>query len=158
MALKDVHEAVLHGKEMVTDYYDLVSKHETSTRYAIIDPILRALGWKIWDPNECEVEYQLKNGRVDYALFDRVPEVVMLVEAKRLDKDSSAFERQLSKYSRGMGDGMCVLTDGKRWHLYVMGEKGRFKDKHIESVDIVDQSVRQAAQKLNSYIRRSLWW
>ena len=159
MALKDVEKAVRHGKEMVNEYYDLVSKHETSTRYAIIDPILMALGWKIWDPNECEVEYQLgKKGRVDYALFDCIPEVVILVEAKRLDKDSSAFERQLSKYSRGMGDGVGVLTDGKRWHLYVMGEKGRFKDKHIESVDIVDQSVRQAAQKLNSYIRRSLWW
>ena len=159
MALKDVEEAVLHGREMIAEYYDLVSRHETSTRYAIIDPILWALGWKTWDPGECEVEYERgQQGRVDYALFNREAKVVILVEAKRLDKDSSAFERQLSKYSRGIQNGVGVLTDGEIWHLYDLSKKGRFGSKYIESVDIVDQAARQAAQKLNSLLSRRKWW
>lgn len=44
---------------------------EAQTRYAIIDPILSALGWDTSDPKECRPEWQFKGSkqRVDYALF-----------------------------------------------------------------------------------------
>ena len=44
---------------------------EDQTRYAIIDPILRALGWDTADRKVCYPEWQSKGSkrRVDYALF-----------------------------------------------------------------------------------------
>ena len=154
-----VEEKVLHGREMVTKHYDEVSKHETSTRYAIIDPILWALGWETWNPKECQVEYQRGHqGRVDYALFDRWKKAVIVVEAKRLDKNSAAFERQLSKYSRGIGEGVGVLTDGEIWHLYDLRERGRFEDKYIYKVDIAKHTAPQCARKLNRWLRKERWW
>ena len=154
-----VENAVLHGKKMIDDHYHLVSKHETCTRYAIIDPILWALGWETWKPIECEVEYQRgQQGRVDYALFDRGEKAVILVEAKRLDKDSAEFEGQLAKYSLGIREGVGVLTDGEIWHLYDLRKRGRFEDKYVYSIDIADDAAPQCALRLNRWLRKERWW
>ena len=159
MAIKDVEDAIKHGISMIDDYADLVSSHETCTRYIIIDPILWALGWKTYDPAECEVEYQRGNqGRVDYALFNRDDELVILIEAKRLDKNSANFERQLAKYARGMSDGVGVLTDGELWHLYDLSKRGRFESKFVDTVDIYEDNTRNAAQILNRMLSRRAWW
>lgn len=159
MAIKDVEQSILHGKNMVENYYDLVSVHETSTRYAIIDPILWALGWETWDPDQCEVEYQRgQQGRVDYALFDQEGNVVILVEAKRLDKNSADFEGQLSKYSRGIKQGVGILTDGEVWHIYDLSKRGKFERKYVASVDICEDNVQQAAQTLTKWLDNSQWW
>ncbi len=159
MAIKDVESAIRTSAEMIEGYWDLVSNHETCTRYVLIDPVIWALGWKTHDPEECEVEYQRGNqGRVDYALFDREANVVILIEAKRLDKSSANFEGQLAKYARGMKKGVGVLTDGMEWHLYDLEMRGRFPSKYIDSVDVSEDSPRSAAQFLNKWLSRRNWW
>ena len=79
----------------------LPNKHETSTRYMFIDPILRALGWDLSDPDECVVEYRVATGlrgtnegsrRTDYALLDARGNPAVLVEAKRIDVDTEEEE------------------------------------------------------------------
>ena len=69
---------------------------EDLTRYGIIDPTIRALGWDTADPKECHPEYpRSENGdRVDYAFFTRLdlakleeedmPTPDIIVEAKAL--------------------------------------------------------------------------
>ena len=62
-----------------------VSEYETRTKYALIDPVLSALGWNLADPTQAKLEFAIEGGRVDYALFK--PELeypAILVEAKRL--------------------------------------------------------------------------
>ena len=49
--------------------HDRPSLDEYQTRYALIDPILRALGWDSEDPKSCYPEWHYENQRVDYALF-----------------------------------------------------------------------------------------
>ena len=64
---------------------------ELSTRYMVIDPVLRSLGWDLSDPSHCMVESpagqaagpQARCPRVDYSLRCGGREVV-LVEAKRV--------------------------------------------------------------------------
>lgn len=159
MAIKDVEDAIKHGIKMIDLYPHLVSSHETCTRYAIIDPIIRALGWDTSDPAECEVEYPRGNqGRVDYALFNRDAQPVILIEAKRLDKNSANFERQLAKYALGIPAGVGVLTDGVLWHLYDLSERGRFGRKFVGTVDICEDNTRKSAQTLNKMLRRPSWW
>ena len=69
--------AQLHGTH--------VSEYETRTRYALIDPVLLALGWDLANPVQAKLEYEIEGGRIDYALFKNGLETpVVLVEAKRL--------------------------------------------------------------------------
>ena len=113
---------------------------ETHTRYAIIDPILRGLGWDTTDPKECHPEYPrpYPTGRVDYALFGEWSAVdieggsiepAVIVEAKALRGELDEHLDQLEQYATigppmVPGDGMAVLTNGNEWRMYDIGDRG----------------------------------
>ena len=68
--------------------------NETTTRYVLIDPVLRCLGWHLDDPAECEYEEGV-GGRYDYRLGKRI-----LIEAKKLGSITIHDEKQLRDYLR----------------------------------------------------------
>lgn len=114
--------------------YPWNSWREDQTRYAVIDPILRDLGWNTADPKECLIEYPMWDGHgnmgvVDYALFQEcsaqdianqkiTPRV--LIEAKSLRASLDPYLDQLMWYVRTsrMTEGLAVLTNGAEWRLY----------------------------------------
>ena len=59
-------------------------QNEALTRYALIDPLLRELGWDTEDPTLVIPEYKGVGGSADYALFSG-DKLLMIVEAKKLD-------------------------------------------------------------------------
>ena len=103
-----------------------VNNHETSTRYMVIDPILRALGWDLSDPDECVVEYEVARRahypatRVDYVLKDSASEPAIAIEAKRIDVESDD-ERALDQMERYLQDiptaTLAVVTNGQYWNI-----------------------------------------
>ena len=50
MPLESLHSLVETLKERIQDHSDALSVNETLTRYALIDPLLRELGWDTADP------------------------------------------------------------------------------------------------------------
>lgn len=146
MAIEDVQAVIRHANRIIRESKELVEKHERRTRYYIIDPIIRSLGWDTSDPVECEFEYWLPAGKADYALFvNRRQESnpVVILEAKGMDVPLlPGGERQLGKYARGIRRGTAVLTDGRKWRIYDLSTQARFfpskfKDtKFVREVDI----------------------
>jgi len=134
------------------------------TRYTIIDPIIRALGWDTADPHQIRFEYPWpKDGGVDYALFNRNRQPVILIEAKGWYKDSGAHEWQLEGYiektrNNGERPSVGVLTDGWNWHLYDLKKRGAFENKFTETVDIYDGGIWSSARTLNRELRKQRWW
>ena len=162
MALNDVKDAIKTNQYMMDQHGDVIARHEVSTRYVLIDPIVRALGWCTSDPIECQVEYP-RGGRrkkVDYVLMDREGNSVILLEAKsyRLYSSQLGFVRQLAGYTRGMTRGVGALTDGQYWHIYDLGQRGRFQEKLTDTVDTYNDQMNQAARTLNRWLRKSRWW
>ena len=100
-----------------------LSQSEALTRYALIDPLLRELGWDTEDPSMVVPEYRVPNNQIaDYVLFhgDRP---AMVVESKKLD-ESLQGGRALDQgilYCAHTGAGYFLLTDGNRWELYESG-------------------------------------
>ena len=93
MSIQDVRAVILRVQPHIFEYdpgpprdYNPdapANNHETSTRYVIIDPILRSLGWDLSDPRDCVVEYRVSAGSrraVDYALLDTMGRPVILVD------------------------------------------------------------------------------
>ena len=76
MAIRHVREAIRHGVSVLEGPPERLNGHELRTRYAIIDPILRGLGWETSNPSHCEVEFRVPGSgeRVDYALLVFVAE------------------------------------------------------------------------------------
>ena len=56
---------------------------EALTRYALVDPVLCALGWDVSDPEKVRPEFPTEQGRPDYALLWEEKPLIM-VEVKPL--------------------------------------------------------------------------
>ena len=141
---------------------------EVHIRYAIVDPIIRALGWNTEDPKECHPDYPRwygnKNGTVDYALFnartvkamveDNSPPLIM-IETKPLKVDLDRYNTQLRMFMRAspeMIDGIVVLTNGRRWRLYDASKPGRVPEKLIYEVNLRENAINHSAKALIEHI------
>ncbi len=100
--------------------------NETTTRYVLIDPVLRELGWCLDNPDEVEYE-EGKDGRWDYNLRKR-----LLIEAKKLGGIKDKDKRQLIKYLRDNSMKHGVLTDGNEWTKWTISQDGEDVDFNIE--------------------------
>ena len=159
---------------------DQPSLGETQTRYALIDPILRALGWDTADPKVCYPEWRIKNHRVDYALFPRsevqdlvdgivVPAIV--IEAKSLYRPAQPRGeygqaiwkddiQQLQDYIDAeprMDEGLAVFTNGRKWLLYILGGTHRLRDIDPVAADLERDDPGFFAQKLEEHMGRQHW-
>ena len=160
MLNQDLQSAVEHCQRAISEHSHLIAKHETNTRYTLIDPILWALGWETWNPRQCELEYRPEGlVRVDYALFNRQGEQVVAVEAKRLGHLRQQNNLQLAKYVRDMPEGMAVLTDGNHWSIYNLAKPGGNLETRLDTQVIIANSTSCAiARKLSKALNRNLWW
>ena len=141
---------------------------EEHTRYAVIDPVITALGWDTSDPKECHPEYWRFRGdeaadRADYALFGTpdlaaigngtvAPDVI--IEAKNLNVALEEHVEQLRRYVGAdprMGTGVAVLTNGREWWLYDLDRRGAFQGKRIDPVNVLEGNLREAARTLNEF-------
>ena len=100
--------------------------NETATRYALIDPVLKELGWRLDDPVEVRYE-EGDGGRWDYKLGNR-----MLIEAKKLDGLKPKDEDQLIAYLQKNNMGHGVLTDGNLWQKFTVSSFGHDQDFRIK--------------------------
>ena len=123
----EVHGAQLRSKEM-------------QTRYALIDPLLRELGWDTSDPSLVTPEIPTSGGRADYALL-RDGKPVVMVEAKRLGEDLKGAVSQGVQYCLERGTQHFAVTDGQRWEVYETHRPVPIEQKKVVSFDVVGDSA-----------------
>lgn len=153
------------------EYYPGKTKwRETHTRYAFVDPIIRALGWDTSDPKECHPEYYRPYGRsrlVDYAMFEKEnlgdigkwearPKII--IEAKAMDTNLGPRHlAQLQRYSQAspsMTQGVAVLTNGGEWRLYEVEGRRSLSNVECEKVNIRSDDLQHIAEVLHSLLER----
>ena len=174
MTIKAVRLAIQHARDVMEEWAKVGSTdwRETQTRYAIIDPIIRALGWDTEDPKECYPEYDLSEGntRPDYALFGdwSVEDIaksgiapVAIIEAKALHLSlTDEFVDKLEQYTKEeprMTEGVAVLTNGGEWRLYEVEGRRKFANKLIAEIDIIQGNRLEAARTLEECLGRRQW-
>ena len=91
-------DAIMAASWRVDVHGEYIASKEVRTRYALIDPILQALGWNLSDPSQVRLEHetrrdQPKPPRVDYALMSTTGKPVILVEAKPLHEEYVAIHK-----------------------------------------------------------------
>ena len=120
MPLESLLELVKTLSDRIDRHGPALRQSESLTRYALIDPLLRELGWDTSDPNMVIPEYRVPNNQLaDYALInDGRP--VIVVESKKLDEplQSGKALDQGILYCAHTGSKHFVLTDGRRWQIY----------------------------------------
>lgn len=177
-------------EKAINNVHSLVEKHgdyfqgslEWHARYWLIDPMLKALGWDVGNPEQVWVEYWTDNGGwADYAFFKPGSDTpLMIVEAKKtknpgyaLDSSLEWFSQkdkgpegwvywkdeevaQLEGYTESMKEGYGVLTDGVFWSVYDLSMPGQFADKLEAYFCILIPPVERSAEVLKKLHRRNL--
>lgn len=119
---------------------------EEQVKFAIISPVLRALGWNDADPDVCVPEYSVEGGSVDYALLDR-DQALVFIEAKRVDAMDGRGEEQLFRYASNQGVPFLVLTDGNRWDFYLSMAPGLPTERRFYRLEL-----RQFEHRISEYV------
>ncbi|MDE0107088.1 MAG: type I restriction enzyme HsdR N-terminal domain-containing protein [Bryobacterales bacterium] len=151
MLLEDLTAVIESRRSTIRNHRQFISENETRTRMALIDPLLKALGWDSSDPSRVAPEYGVedkKGKRVDYALKDTGGNPVAIMEAKRLGEDLDEHLIQLINYANLSGIKYAGLTDGDRWQLYDVFAPVPIEKKRMLNVSIDSESLHSSALKL----------
>ena len=102
MPLESLLELVETLRARIDEHGASLRQNEMRTRYALIDPFLRILGWDTSNPAEVVVEDGSGDGRADYLLLNE-DQPVMIIEAKRLGLGVSDGRQQAANYAMDQG-------------------------------------------------------
>ena len=147
MPLENLLTLIEKLRERIDNHGDALRQSEALTRYALIDPLLRELGWDTEDPDVVVPEYSSGSGRVDYALCKNGKSVIML-EAKKLDTPLNDAIGQGIQYCLVEGTEYFAVTDGQRWEIYETHKPVPIDDKRIIQFDLKDPSAAACLKAL----------
>ena len=133
---------------------------EEAAKVRIVLPILSALGWDYTDPSHVDFEYAVRTrrqrGQVDIALREPRDANVALIEVKAPDKKLDAFVDQLMEYAFNDSAGICVLTTGLVWWLYLPHvADAKPSERRFAQLDVVHDSVDQLIDDFETYLSRT---
>ncbi len=138
MPLESLLELVETLGDRIDRHSGALKQSEALTRYALIDPLLRELGWDTSDPGMVIPEYKSGNGRADYALMNN-GSPAMMVEAKSLDTNlGGAVLSQGINYCLMEGTSHLCVTDGSVWEIYETHKQVPIDKKRIVRFDLKD--------------------
>ena len=148
MLLGELVECIELLQERIRSHRDALRENETRTRMALIDPLLRVLGWDVFDPEVVTPEYKAGGGWADYALLRADGRPAATVEAKKLGETLSSHRMQMLNYAVASGIEYAGLTDGDHWELYSVFEPVPLDDKRKLEISITNTPVHTSALNL----------
>jgi len=125
---------------------------EAAVSQGVILQALHKLGWPIFDPNIVIPEYSLEGRRVDFALCHPALRPSIFIEVKKVGLSGGA-DRQLFEYAFHSGVPMAILTDGQEWSFYLPGEQGRYDERRVYKLDLLERNIEEAVNCLEKYLR-----
>ena len=146
MPLESLLTLVEKLRERITANDRELRKNEWLTRYALIDPLLRELGWDTEDPALVRPEYNVGDGSAaDYALLNNEGKPVMMVEAKSLGTPLQDALEQGLRYCLIKRTRYLSITDGGRWEIYYDADKtGDPSKKRLVQFDLKNGPATEA--------------
>ena len=126
---------------------------EDNVKRVVIEPILKELGWNIYDTREFRSEYNLSGGKVDYALHLE-DEPYVFLEAKNPREELGKHQRQLLEYAFEKGSPLAVLTNGLKWWLYLASASVDWEKRRFSVIDLRNPDVSQTMEILIDFLSR----
>ena len=123
-----IYQVLQHIQANAQVNASIFRKNEAATRAALIDPVLRALGWDTANVQMVEPEKTLGNElRIDYLLKDPSGRPWVVVEAKCLDSslDKYGYVGKIFGYALTLNVHTVCISDGITWHLHTHLRHGK---------------------------------
>ena len=146
--LDDLVAVITTLKKRIEAHGPALRENEIRTRMALIDPLLKVLGWDTSDPAMVLPEYDVSGRKADYALLGCNGNPSATVEAKKLGEPLASHRMQMLNYSNASGVEYAGLTDGDKWELYEVFKRGQLEERRALDVSIANTPAPEAALKL----------
>ena len=147
MLLDELVAAIDNVKSRIELHQSSLRQSEALTRYSLIDPMLRALGWDTADPALVVPEYRAAGGFADYALMG-LARPVSLLEAKKLGENLTSGVGQALNYCNEQGINFMLVSDGDTWVMYEVFRQAPIEERRMVSLSVRADPVHEAALKL----------
>ena len=141
MPLEELLSVIETLRGRIAAHGPALRQSEALTRYALIDPLLRGLGWDTADPSQVVVEYRSESGSADYALLGTDGKPQVIVEAKKLGTPLQTAVQQAINYCIIDGFRYFAVTDGRHWELYNTHHPGPLSGKLVMRLDITGSAA-----------------
>ena len=158
----DFKDTVLQLAERIAKQKDAITTEE-GTKNAFIMPMLIALGYDVFNPEEVvpELDCDLvkkKGEKIDYAIMkDNQP--ILLIECKHCKQDLNLHDTQLQKYFVASNARFGVLTNGVEYRFYTDLDKSNLMDEKpflmVNMLDLSDVDIEQLKKFHKSYYNES---
>ncbi len=142
MPLENLLDTVETLRRRITEHGAALRQSEALTRYALIDPLLRVLGWNTEDPSMVIPEYRSSAGSADYALLGNDSSApALIIEAKKLGEPlDDKVTLQGLNYCNFIGTPHFALTDGKTWKIYLTFKQAPLEERLISTFTVGEMS------------------
>ena len=132
--------------------------NEEDTRGILIDPILQALGWNIFDANEISRNSKTTSGKfIDYILKFNGKQIYL--EAKPLSSHlTQKFQVQATNYAYEDNITFCVLTNGNRYQIFETFKRGTVSERLMIDIclDDIAISIEKKVESLHFISKESI--
>lgn len=149
--LDELVNALQKIKQCMEDHAATLETNEALTRMALIDPLLRVLGWDTSDPQLVVPEYAAGSGRADYALMKKESnQPLVFLEAKKLgmNEPDDKITNQMLTYANSQAVPFAGISDGDRWQVYEVFKQVPLMDRRILDVSTAKDELSHCALKL----------
>jgi len=133
-----------------------LQRREALTRVALIDPLIRSLGWDTSNPDMVEVEKNVGAGMIlDYLLYASKP---IIIEAKKLNESFENHFVQIVGYAFNLGAESLFITDGLKWYHYTnFNSASREPVRKIDLGNTADSDLPKEAAYLIEHLDAALF-
>ncbi|GIV86872.1 MAG: hypothetical protein KatS3mg054_0901 [Chloroflexus sp.] len=125
---------------------------EAAVSQGILLPTLHEPGWPVFDTSVVVPEFSIQGRRVDFALCYPALRPLIFIEVKKVGMSEGA-DRQLFEYAFHSGVPVAVLTDGQEWSFYLPGEQGRYDERRVYKLDLLEREIEEAVSRLERYLQ-----
>ncbi|MCY3668221.1 MAG: type I restriction enzyme HsdR N-terminal domain-containing protein [Gemmatimonadetes bacterium] len=149
MALDDLKETIETLRERIQAHRAYLEGYETRTRQALIDPMLRVLGWDVENPDSVQLEHRNNQDRLDYVLIGSEG-MIAVIEAKKLKAPlHNKATDQVIIYAHRADIPYMVVTDGDHWQMFDVFKRGQLDDRILMKFQLTrDEPYACALQAL----------
>lgn len=158
----DFKDSIIQLSERIRKQVDSLLTEE-ATKNAFVMPMIVALGYDVFDPQEVvpELDCDLrgkKGEKIDYAVM-RNGKTAILIEAKHCKQNLNLHDTQLQKYFVASNARFGVLTNGIEYRFYTDLDKVNIMDERpfmvLNMLDLSDHDIEQLKKFHKSYFNES---
>jgi hypothetical protein len=156
--LSQIINVLTETEALAQQHKELLQQNAQATQAALVEPVLRALGWNCNDPRYVRRNLSFHDLELDYALYDDDGTICSLIKVTTLNEDlySEQLHEPLQVLAEYQDIDYVILANGSAWQFLRPSEEGFLE--FFSEIDYQRMQAEQSAQRLITLLDICNFW